>query len=123
MGPSKVDGRAVEVVQIADVGGTLLRLSIDAETHDVLKHTFVGDTPQGLAASRRDFLGLPRSRRLPLVPPPQSRPQRRSGAGKHAAGMQVNAGYERSGLLEEKAHLSSGLQEPLLPGAARLLEL
>jgi hypothetical protein len=46
-GREDVAGRPVDVVQIADLGGALVRLSIDVETHDVLKHTFVGDTPQG----------------------------------------------------------------------------
>jgi outer membrane lipoprotein-sorting protein len=54
-GREEVAGRPVDVVQIADVGGALVRLSIDAETHDVLKHTFVGDTPQGLAQVEEIF--------------------------------------------------------------------
>jgi hypothetical protein len=55
VGPDEVSGRPVEIVQIADVGGTLLRVFIDTETHDVLKHMFVGDTPQGLAQVEEIF--------------------------------------------------------------------
>jgi hypothetical protein len=105
LGREEVDGRAVEAVQIADVGGTLLRLSIDAETHDVLKHTFVGDTPQGLAqvdeifSDFRDVGGYRWYNHRKVV---------RNGETaleSTRSGMQVNAGYERSGLLDEKAHL------------------
>jgi hypothetical protein len=49
LGRQEVAGRAADMIQIADVGGTLLRLFVDAETGDVVKHMFVGDTPQGLA--------------------------------------------------------------------------
>jgi hypothetical protein len=105
LGPEEVEGRAVEVVQIADVGGTLLRLSIDAETHDVLKHTFVGDTPQGLAqvdeifSDFRDVGGYRWYHHRKIVRNGETALESTRSA------MQVNAGYERSGLLEEKAHL------------------
>jgi hypothetical protein len=105
MGPDEVGGRAVEVVQIADVGGTLLRLSIDAETHDVLKHTFVGDTPKGLAqveeiySDFREVGGYRWYHHRKLVRNGETALESTRSA------MEVNAGYERSGLLEEKAHL------------------
>ncbi len=105
LGPAKVDDRPVEVVQIADVGGTLLRLSIDAETHDVLKHTFVGDTPQGLAEVQEIFSAF---REVGGYRWYHHRKVIRNGEvalESTRTDMQVNSGYERSGLLEEKAHL------------------
>ena len=54
-GQEDVEGRKADVVQIADVGGTLLRLFVDTETHDVIRQMFVGDTPQGLAQVEETF--------------------------------------------------------------------
>jgi hypothetical protein len=44
-----VEGRPADVVQIDDIGQTPLRLYVDAETRDVVKKMFVGDTPAGMA--------------------------------------------------------------------------
>lgn len=43
----RVEGRQAEVIEINDVGGTLLRLFVDAETGDLVKQTYVGDVPGG----------------------------------------------------------------------------
>ncbi len=43
----EVAGRMTQVIQINDVGGTPLRLFVDTENADVLKHVFVGDVPGG----------------------------------------------------------------------------
>jgi hypothetical protein len=44
-----VENRLADVIEIREIGGTPLRLSIDAETRDLLKTTYVGDTPAGMA--------------------------------------------------------------------------
>jgi len=43
----EVEGRAVDVIQISDVGGTPLRLFVDAQSRGILKKIFVGDVPGG----------------------------------------------------------------------------
>jgi len=42
-----VADRMTQVIQINDVGGTPLRMFVDTENADVLKHVFVGDIPGG----------------------------------------------------------------------------
>jgi hypothetical protein len=90
------------VVQIADVGGTLLRLFVDAETHDVVKHMFVGDSPQGLAQVEEiysDFREVGGYRWY------HHRKVVRNGETaleSTRSNLQVNAGYERAALLGAK---------------------
>jgi hypothetical protein len=105
LGPDEVAGRPVEVVQIADVGGTLLRLFVDAHTHDVLKHTFVGDTPQGLAQVEEIFSDFQQVGGYRWY---QHRKVLRNGETaleSSRSNVQVNMGYARAGLLEEKPRL------------------
>jgi hypothetical protein len=49
-GAETVDRRPVDVIEIADVGGTPLHLYIDQESRDVLKQTFEGKVPNGTTA-------------------------------------------------------------------------
>jgi hypothetical protein len=44
-----VEGRLVDVIEIREIGGTPLRLFVDADTKDLLKMMYVGDTPAGMA--------------------------------------------------------------------------
>jgi hypothetical protein len=100
LGRDEVAGRAVEVIQIADVGGTLLRLFVDAETHDVLKHMFVGDTPQGLAQVEEIFSDF---REVGGFRWYHHRKVVRNGETaleSTRSSLQVNAGYERAALLQ-----------------------
>jgi len=55
-GADEVEGRAVDVIQIADVAGAPLRLFLDQETHDLLKRVYVGDAPDGSMAQVEEFL-------------------------------------------------------------------
>jgi hypothetical protein len=105
MGSEDVGGRPAEIVQISDVGGTLLRLYLDSETHDVLKQAFVGDTPRGLAQVEEIFSefhevgGYRWYHHRKLI---------RNGEvalESTRSNLQVNVGYEPAGLLEEKAQL------------------
>jgi hypothetical protein len=43
----QVDGRIADVIEIIDVGGAPLRLYVDRESKDVVKHVYVGDVPGG----------------------------------------------------------------------------
>lgn len=100
-GSGEVEGRPVQVVQIADVGGTLLRLSIDAETHDVLKHTFIGDTPQGLAQVEEVFSDFRETGGYRWY---HHRKVVRNGSAaleSTRSNIRVNAGYEQAALLGE----------------------
>lgn len=49
IGGDTVEGRKVDVIEISDVAGAPLKLFVDAETHDVLKKAYTGDTPIGRA--------------------------------------------------------------------------
>lgn len=51
-----VDGRAADVIELSNVGGTPLRLFIDRETKDVLKRVYVGDAPNGMMAQMEEIL-------------------------------------------------------------------
>ena len=51
-----VDGRTVDVIEIADVGDTPLRLYIDRETRDILRQVYVGDAPGGMMAQIEEHL-------------------------------------------------------------------
>ena len=42
-----VDDRIADVIEIIDVGGAPLRLYVDRESKDVVKHVYVGDIPGG----------------------------------------------------------------------------
>lgn len=55
-GEDEVNGRAVDVIELFDLGDTALRLFLDRETHDVLKRKFVGDAPDGSMAQVEEFL-------------------------------------------------------------------
>lgn len=105
LGRDEVAGRPVEVLQIADVGGTLLRLFVDADTHDVLKQTFVGDTPRGLAQVEETFSDFQEVGGYRWY---HHRTVVRNGETaleSSRSNLQVNVGYEQAGLLEEKPHL------------------
>jgi len=52
----QVDGRRVDVIELADVGGTPLRLFVDRESKNVLKRMYVGDAPNGMMAQVEEFL-------------------------------------------------------------------
>ncbi|MDA0205601.1 MAG: hypothetical protein O3A53_01920 [Acidobacteria bacterium] len=58
----QVDGRIVDVIEIIDVGGAPLRLYVDRESKDVVKHVYVGDIPGGGMAqveeSQSDFVDI-----------------------------------------------------------------
>lgn len=43
----EVEGRVCDVIEIVDVGGAPLRLYVDRESRDVVKHVYVGDVPGG----------------------------------------------------------------------------
>jgi len=43
----QVDERITDVIEIIDVGGAPLRLYVDRESKDVVKHVYVGDIPGG----------------------------------------------------------------------------
>ena len=45
----EIEGRPTNVIEIYNVGGMPVQLFVDAETHDVIKRAFIGDTPVGLA--------------------------------------------------------------------------
>ena len=45
----EIEGRQTNVIEIYNVGGMPVQLFIDAETDDVIKKAFIGDTPAGLA--------------------------------------------------------------------------
>ena len=45
----EIEGRQTNVIEIYNVGGMPVQLFIDSETDDVIKKTFIGDTPGGLA--------------------------------------------------------------------------
>ena len=45
----EIEGRPTDVIEIYNVGGMPVQLFVDAETHDVIKRAFTGDTPVGLA--------------------------------------------------------------------------
>ena len=53
---TQVEGRPADVIELADVGGTPLRLFIDRETKNVLKRMYVGDAPNGMMAQVEEFL-------------------------------------------------------------------
>ena len=55
-GEGEVGGRTVEIIELFDVGDTPLRLFLDAETHDVLKRMYVGDSPDGTMAQVEEVL-------------------------------------------------------------------
>ncbi len=44
-----IENRPADVIEIREIGGSPLRLFIDAETKDLLKTMYVGDTPAGMA--------------------------------------------------------------------------
>ena len=44
-GEDEVEGRAVDVVEIVDVGGSPLRLFLAQDNRDLLKLMYVGDVP------------------------------------------------------------------------------
>ncbi len=46
-GEDTLEGRPVDVIEIADVGDTPLRLFLDRETRDLVKILYVGDVPGG----------------------------------------------------------------------------
>ena len=98
-GRDEVAGRPVDVVQIADVGGTLVRLFVDSETHDVLKQMFVGDTPQGLAQVEEIFSDFRETGGYRWY---HRRQVLRNGAPaleSTRSNLRVNAGYEQARLL------------------------
>jgi type II secretory pathway pseudopilin PulG len=102
VGRDEVEGRPADVVQIADVGGTLLRLFVDVETRDVLKHTFVGDTPQGLAQVEEVFSDFEEVAGYRWY---QHRKVTRNGKvvlESARSNLRVNAGHEQAGLIENK---------------------
>jgi hypothetical protein len=105
LGPDEVAGRPVEVVQITDVGGTLLRLFIDAQTHDVLKHTFVGDTPHGLAQVEEIFSDFQQVGGYRWYRHRKVVRNGETALESSRSNLQVNVGYARAGLLEEKSRL------------------
>ncbi len=45
----EIAGRPTDVIEIYNVGGTPVKLFVDAETDDVIKKAFIADTPAGLA--------------------------------------------------------------------------
>lgn len=58
----QVDNRIADVIEIIDVGGAPLRLYVDRESRDVVKHVYVGDTPGGGMAqveeAQSDFVDI-----------------------------------------------------------------
>jgi hypothetical protein len=98
-GPDEVAGRPVEVVQIADVGGTLLRVFIDTETHDVLKHMFVGDTPHGLAQVEEIFSDFRESGGYRWYHRRQVLRNGEIALESTRSNLRVNVGYDRARLL------------------------
>jgi len=105
LGRDEVAGRPVELVQIADVGGALLRLFVDADTHDVLKHTFVGETPRGLAQVEEIFSDFQEIGGYRWYHHRKVVRNGETALESNRSNLQVNVGYERAGLLEEKPHL------------------
>lgn len=57
-----VDDRTADVIEIIDVGGAPLRLYVDRESKDVVKHVYVGDIPGGGMAqveeTQSDFIDV-----------------------------------------------------------------
>lgn len=53
---AQVNGRPADVIELANVGGTPLRLFIDRETKDVVKRVYVGDAPNGMMAQVEEIL-------------------------------------------------------------------
>jgi hypothetical protein len=104
-GHDEVAGRPVEVVQIADIGGTLLRLFVDADTHDVLKHMFVGDTPHGLAQVEEVFSDFQEVGGYRWYRHRKVVRNGETALESTRSDLRVNVGYERAELLEEKPHL------------------
>ena len=45
----EIEGRQTNAIEIYNLGGMPVQLFVDAETHDVIKKAFIGDTPTGLA--------------------------------------------------------------------------
>jgi hypothetical protein len=101
----EVAGRPVEVVQIADVGGTLLRLFVDADTHDVVKYMFVGDTPHGLAQVEEIFSDFQEVGGYRWYRHRKVVRNGETALESTRSHLQVNVGYDRAGLLEDKPHL------------------
>jgi hypothetical protein len=87
------------VVQIADVGGTLLRVFIDTETHDVLKHMFVGDTPHGLAQVEEIFSDFRESGGYRWYHRRQVLRNGEIALESTRSNLRVNVGYDRARLL------------------------
>lgn len=105
IGRDEVASRPVEVVQIADVGGTLLRLFVDAETHDLLKQTFVGDTPRGLAQVEEIFSDFQEVGGYRWYHHRKVVRNAETALESSRSNLEVNVGYGQAGLLEEKPHL------------------
>jgi len=72
-GRENFEGRPVDVIEIASVGDTPLRLFVDPDTHDIVKTVHVGDAPGGGMAQIDTLLSdyvevggvrLPRRRRV-----------------------------------------------------------
>jgi hypothetical protein len=105
LGREEVGGRPAEIVQIADVGGTLLRLFVDSETHDVLKQTFVGDTPRGLAQVEEIFSDFQEAGGYRWYHHRKLIRNGETALESSRSNLQINMGYERAGLLEGKSRL------------------
>jgi hypothetical protein len=99
-GRGEVEGRPAEIVQIGDVGGTLLRLFVDAETHDVVKHMFVGDTPQGLAQVEEVFSDFSEVGGYRWYHHREVIRNGKPALENTRTNLQVNTGQERAGLLQ-----------------------
>ena len=57
IGDDTVDRRKVNVIEIGNVAGSPLKLFVDAQTHDVLKKAYTGDTPIGRADVEEYYSG------------------------------------------------------------------
>jgi len=57
IGEDMVEGRKVNVIEIGNVAGSPLKLFVDAQTHDVLKKAYTGDTPIGRADVEEYYSG------------------------------------------------------------------
>lgn len=49
VGSGDADGAPVEIIEVNNVGGTLVEVALDPATHDVLRLRFEGNTPAGPA--------------------------------------------------------------------------
>ncbi len=56
VGTETVEGRACDVIEIANVAGAPLRLFVDRQTRDVLKRTYRAIAPDGKPADVEEFL-------------------------------------------------------------------